>query len=103
MLPKDQTVKPLWKIVQEHLGLDPQRMEDADIARILGGLASMVDGLGAFRTHAGSADARGRKTYRVPARHARLAVNGAHTLVTFMLETWDAHRSDAAPFAPRTV
>lgn len=90
--PKEQTVMPLWKVVRDHLGLDPQRVEDADMARILGGLASVVDGLGAFRTHAGSAHGRGRKEYRVAPRHARLAVDAAHTLVVFMLETWEVRR-----------
>lgn len=92
-LPKEQTVTPLWRIARDHLGLDPRRMEDADMARILGGLAAVVDGLGAIRTRASSAHGRGRKAYRVEARHARLAVNAAHTLVTFMLETWDARVS----------
>jgi hypothetical protein len=99
-LPKEQTVAPLWRVVREHLGLDPQGFEDADLTRILGGLASVVAGLGAFRTHAGSAHGRGRKPYRVGARHARLAVNAAHTLVTFMLETWDSKQRDVP--APST-
>ena len=94
--PKEQTVMPLWKVVRDHLGLDPQRIEDADMARILGGLASVVDGLGAFRTHAGSAHGRGRKQYRVASRHARLAVDAAHTLVAFMLETWEVRRQEKA-------
>lgn len=92
-LPSDQTIKPLWKVVQGHLGLDPASMEDADMARILGGLASVVDGLGALRTHAGSAHGRGRRPYRVSPRHARLTVNAAHTLVLFAIETWDSRRS----------
>jgi hypothetical protein len=52
-----------------------------------------VDGLGALRTHVGSAHGRGRQAYRTSPRHARLAVHAAHTLTTFVLETWDARRS----------
>jgi len=92
-LPGDQTVKPLWKVVQAHLGLDPARLADDDLKRILSGLISVVDGLGALRTHVGSAHGRGRQAYRTSPRHARLAVHAAHTLTTFVLETWDARRS----------
>ena len=93
-MPVTATVKPLWATVQRHLGLDPAAMVDDDLKRILGGLASVVDGLGAARTHASSAHGRGRKGYKVEARHARLAVNSAHTLAVFLLETWD-HRKAA--------
>jgi hypothetical protein len=89
--PSEQTVKPLWKVVQKHIGLDPAQIEDDDLKRILTGLASVVDGLGAFRTHVGSAHGRGRRAYKVAPRHARLAVHSAHSLTAFVLETWE-HR-----------
>ena len=56
----------------------------------------LVDGLGALRTHAGSAHGRGRTAYKVAPRHSRLALNAAHTLVHFLLETWADRRSKAA-------
>jgi hypothetical protein len=49
----------------------------------------VVDGIGALRTHASSAHSEGRKGYKLEARHARLAVNAAHSVATFVLETWD--------------
>jgi hypothetical protein len=91
-LPSDQSIKPLWKAVQGHLGLDPSRMEDDDLKRVLSGLISIVDGLGAFRTHVGSAHGRGRTSYRPLPRHARLAIHSAHTVAVFVLETWDHRR-----------
>lgn len=90
--PGELTVKPLWKVVHKHIGFDPARVEDEDLKKILSGLASIVDGLGALRTHAGSAHGRGRKAYRVAPRHARLAIHAAHSLATFVLETWDQRR-----------
>lgn len=92
-LPSDQTLKPLWKFVQAHLGLDPARLADDDLKRVLSGLISIVDGLGALRTHVGSAHGRGRQAYRPSPRHARLAAHAAHTLTMFVLETWDVRRS----------
>lgn len=92
-MPKKATIKNLWGVVQKNLGLDPKSMEDDDLTRILGGLASIVDGIGSIRTHAGSAHGRGRKSYRLAARHARLAIHSAHTLAAFIIETWDARKS----------
>lgn len=96
-LPTKQTVKPLWAVVQKDLGLDPASLKDKDLARILTGLTSVVDGIGALRTHAGSAHGRDRKSYRTEARHARLAINAAHTLVVFLLETWESRVQARTP------
>jgi hypothetical protein len=96
-MPATETVKPLWNTVGKHLGFDPAAMPDDDLKRILSGLTSVVDGLGSLRTHAGSAHGRGHRSYRVKPRHARLALNSAHALVAFMLETWDDRKSAAKP------
>lgn len=87
-LPVDQSLHPLWKVVQGHLELSPAAAHDADLKRMLGGLASVVDGVGAFRTHAGSAHGRDSRSVPIEPRHARLAVHAAHTVVAFVLETW---------------
>jgi Abortive infection C-terminus len=90
--PPDKSLHPLWKVVQGHLGIAPTALLEEDLKKILGGLAAIVDGVGAFRTHAGDAHGRGPRAPSVEARHARLAVHGAHTVVTFVLETWEARR-----------
>ena len=87
-LPTKETVKPLWSLVQKDLGLDPKDQTDSDIQRILTGMISVVDGIGALRTHAGSAHGGGKLRYRVKPRHARLLINSAHTLALFLIETW---------------
>ena len=91
-LPSDQTLQPLWRVVRGHLGLAPTSELQDDLKKILGGLASVVDGVGAFRTHAGDAHGRGPDARPIDARHARLAVHAAHTVVMFVLETWTAQR-----------
>ena len=50
-------------------------------------------GIGALRTHASTAHGQARKVYRLAPRHARLAVNAAHTIALFVTETWDAKRA----------
>lgn len=87
-LPAKETIKPLWNLVQKELGLDPKDQTDMDIQRILSGMTSLVDGIGALRTHAGSAHGGGKLRYRMKARHARLLINCAHTLALFLIETW---------------
>ncbi len=93
-LPTAQTVKPLWQVVSKHLKLSPDRVEDDDLKRVLSGLSSIVDGLGAFRTHAGSAHGQHKRTYKVAPRHARLVVHAAHSLCLFIIETWRARSSE---------
>lgn len=95
-LPDKQTIKPLWAAVQKGLKLDPKDQSDQDVQRVLSGLGSVVDGIGAFRTHAGSAHGGGTYRYRVQARHARLVVNSAHTLASFVIETWDSRQPGRA-------
>ncbi|EOE5048922.1 abortive infection family protein [Salmonella enterica] len=88
-IPAKQDLQGLWKTVREHLGLDTKTVEDEDLKRILSGLYSLTDGIGSLRTHASSAHGAGRKIYNLKPRHARLAINAAHTLTMFILESWD--------------
>ncbi|WP_345541753.1 abortive infection family protein [Variovorax defluvii] len=88
-MPDKQDLQPVFKVVRSDLGLDPGSIEDEDLKRIISGLFSVVDGIGALRTHAGSAHSEGRKSYKLEPRHARLAVNAAHSVASFVLETWD--------------
>lgn len=92
--PANQTIKPLWGAVSKDLRISPDSVEDDDLKRILSGLTSIVDGIGAYRTHAGSAHGHGQRKYKVAPRHARLAVHAAHTLCLFVMETWQARRSE---------
>lgn len=88
-LPDKQDLKSVWNIVRKHLGLDPQQLEDQDLQKILSGLISVVDGIASLRTHASSAHGAGKRAYKLEPRHARLSIHAAHTIVLFVLETWD--------------
>ena len=92
-MPSDQSLRPLWRVASKHLSLDPAAVEDDDIKKVLSGMTSAVEGIGNLRTHVGSAHGRGRRSYRLQARHARLAIHASHTLVNFFLETWDERNS----------
>lgn len=93
--PQKQDLQNVWKIVRGDLGFDPKLVQDDDLKRILSGIISIVDGIGAFRTHASSAHGQGRKIYNLKPRHARLAIHSAHTIALFVLESWDERRKNS--------
>ncbi len=78
----------MGQAVQAHLNLDPSKYVDTELRRILGGLTSIVHGVGGLRTRRGSAHGQGPGGGAIEPRHARLAVHAAHTLVAFVLESW---------------
>ncbi|WP_236187699.1 abortive infection family protein [Pseudomonas pharyngis] len=92
-MPASQTVTPLWRTVQSHLGLNLDPTLRDDEKRILQGLASIVDGVGAYRTHIGSAHGRGVSPPSLAVSEARLAVNASHSLVIFIMERWHSART----------
>lgn len=94
-VPQKQDLQSVWKVVRSDLGFDPAALEDDDLKKILSGMLSAVDGIGAFRTHASSAHGQGRKIYNLKPRHARLAIHSAHTIALFVLETWDERKNRA--------
>lgn len=90
-MPAKQDLSSVFNVVRRDLGFDPSAIEDDDLKMILGGLITMVNGIAALRTHASSAHSQGtsKRGYRLTPRHARLAVHAAHSLVAFVLETWE--------------
>ncbi|TFH89450.1 abortive infection family protein [Vibrio ouci] len=94
--PQKQDLQNVWKVVRGDLGFDPKLVQDDDLKRVLSGILSIVDGIGAFRTHASSAHGEGRVMYNLKPRHARLAIHSAHTIAMFVLETWDEKRKSAS-------
>ena len=91
-MPRKQDIQGLWNVVRKALGLDPSTLEDQDLQQILSGLISAFQGIGSLRTHASTAHGAGRAKYRPEPRHARLAVNAAHTVAAFVLECWDRQK-----------
>lgn len=89
-MPTNQSIGPVWRVVQGHLGLNLDSNLRDDQKRILQGLTSIVDGVGAYRTHIGSAHGRGINPPKIAVAEARLAVNAAHSLVLFVMDLWHA-------------
>lgn len=93
-LPKAMDIQTLYREVRDILDLNPKKdlpipEIESDIRSILSGLGNVVQGIGALRSHAGTAHGRQKGFTRVDPRIARLAVNTASTYALFLIETWE--------------
>lgn len=96
-LPATKDIQHLFRAVREPLGISPDRDDlpaeiVGDVKTVLGGLASMIQGIGALRTHAGDAHGRERGYKRIDPRIARLAIHSASSTALFIIETWQQRR-----------
>jgi hypothetical protein len=99
--PAKRTLTSLWSAMKQALKADPQNMPDPDLVKVVGAMATMVDGLQGLRddkSRAHSLRPQVARSYKIEPRHARLVVNSALALTVFLLETWNARQ----PTAPRT-
>jgi hypothetical protein len=92
-LPDKKDIKALFGAVRKPLGLGADRPDldpliVDDVRKILNGLATVVEGIGALRTHGGDAHGRERGYTRLDRRIASLAIHAASTIALFLIETW---------------
>jgi Abortive infection C-terminus len=101
-LPQKQTIHELWAVVRTHIERELDPLSKEDVQRIGTGLTSLVESIGSLRTHVSSAHGRGPGTVQPKPRHARLALHSAHTLGSFIVETWNVERkgvqTESGPF-----
>ena len=98
-LPAKKDIKSLFNAVREPLGLHPNRTDldptiAKDVQKVMSGLASVVDGIGALRTHGGDAHGRERGFKRIDTRIANLAIQSSSTIALFLIETWQRKYPD---------
>lgn len=93
-LPDRKDITSLYKAIREPLGLNAARDDlpleiSDDVRSILSALNTIVQSVGALRTHAGDAHGRERGFKRIDGRIARLAIYTASAATLFLLETWE--------------
>jgi hypothetical protein len=94
-LPAKKDVQGLYNAVKRPLGLSPDRSDidpliANDVRQVLSGLATVIGGVGALRTHGGDAHGREKGFARLDARIARLSIHAASTAALFLIETWQS-------------
>lgn len=82
----------LYRLTSDALKIAPSQHTEPVFKQILGGCASVVEGLGALRNRLGDAHGGGRTRVRPAARHAQLAVNLAGAMTSFLVATWEARK-----------
>ncbi|MBD3764024.1 MAG: abortive infection family protein, partial [Rhodobacterales bacterium] len=92
-LPPKKDVQGLYNAVKQPLGLSPDRSDidlliAGDVRQVLSGLATIIGGVGALRTHGGDAHGREKGFARIDTRIARLSIHAASTAALFLIETW---------------
>lgn len=92
-MPQKLSVMYLWAVVQPHLGLNSDPTLAGDQHKVLKGLSSVIDGVGSFRSHIGSAHGRGSNPPKIVIAEAQLFVNASHTIVVFVMEVLHAKQA----------
>ena len=77
----------LYRLTAKELNLAPDQHTEEVFRRILGGVSSVVNGLGTLRNRLGDAHGHGKGAIRPALRHAELAVNLAGSVALFLVET----------------
>ena len=80
----------LYKKTITCLDLSPTPESDSIFKEILGSSRSIVSSIGALRNRLGDAHGRGHKIIQVDERHAKLAVELAGAMTTYLIETHEA-------------
>lgn len=83
-------ITKLYRLASEHLNCAPSQHTEIVFKQILGGCATVVEGLGALRNRLSDAHGKGVVGAKPAARHAELAVNLAGTMALFLLSTHSA-------------
>lgn len=91
---KNPDITKLYSLVAENLKLSPDQHSEKIFKQILGGCSGVIGGLGLLRDKLGDAHGKGKFGVRPAPRHASLAVNLAGAMSMFLIETWDARKSE---------
>jgi hypothetical protein len=85
---EDDDLPKLYRKTASLLNLAPDLHTEKIFKQILGSCQSIVESLGAIRNKLSDAHSRGPLRARPTARHAKLSVNLAGTMATFLAETF---------------
>jgi Abortive infection C-terminus len=99
--PKNECIQHLYGAAARAFGISPEQQVTDDLRAIAGGMNAVVVGIGALRTHAGTAHGKEPDNQPITFQQGRLAVNAAGVLATFLMDILSAHTT-ANPKPPAT-
>jgi hypothetical protein len=86
-LPGDQSIQHLYRAASRSLTLGPEQQSSDDLRAMGSGMIALTASIGALRSHGGTAHGTGPNTQPISCSQARLAVNAAGVLATFLMDT----------------
>jgi hypothetical protein len=92
-LPAKESIQPLYSAAAKALAVSPEQQETTHLKAIAGGMNTVVGGIGALRTHAGTAHGKGPGNTPITFEQARLAVNSAGVLATYLMDMLSAQNT----------
>lgn len=84
----------LYKEVAKFLNLAPELHNEGIFKQILGGVNSVVTGLGALRNKLGDAHGKSKTNIKPSVRHSELAVNLAGSMAVFLFKSYSEKKND---------
>lgn len=84
----------LYKEVAKSLNLAPELHNEGIFKQILGGVSSVVTGLGALRNKLGDAHGKSKTNVKPSVRHSELAVNLAGSMAVFLFKSYKEKKID---------
>jgi hypothetical protein len=98
-LPGNESIQPLFTAASRSLKFAPEQQSSNDLRAIASGMIALVASVGALRTHAGTAHGTVPGAQSVTFSQARLAVNAAGILSTFLMDTMLVQTQQQQPVA----
>lgn len=84
----------LYKEVAKSLNLAPELHNEGIFKQILGGVSSVVTGLGALRNKLGDAHGKSKTNVKPSVRHSKLAVNLAGSMAVFLFKSYSKKKNN---------
>lgn len=84
----------LYKEVAKSLNLAPELHNEGIFKQILGGVSSVVTGLGALRNKLGDAHGKSKMNVKPSIRHSELAVNLAGSMAVFLFKSYKEKKNN---------
>lgn len=85
-IPTDQVIQKLFRAATKSVNLSPDQQSSDDLRAVTSGMLTTVQGIGALRTHSGTAHGGTADRHEITFSEARLAVNSAGVVATFLME-----------------